>query len=85
MWGRDKDSISGGILRGQAVGNSSNAADFSNPDNNDYIGPIQGWINIYVSQDDPAQLSPDTLTTYSQLLYDYASKTPIAPVLEKIA
>ena len=77
--------ISGGILRGQAVGNSSNAADFSNPDNNDYIGPIQGRINIYVSQDDPAQLSPDTLTTYSRLLYDYASKTPIAPVLEKIA
>ena len=85
MWGRDKDSISGGILRGQAVGNSSNAADFSNPDNNDYIRPIQGQINIYVSQDNPAQLSSDTLITYSQLLYDYASKTPIAPVLEKIA
>ncbi len=67
------------------MGNSLNAADFSNSDNNDYIGPIQGQINIYLSQDDPAQLSPDTLKTYSQLLCDYASKTPIAPVLEKIA
>ena len=76
---------SGGVFRGQAVGNSLNAADFLNSDNNNYIGPVQGQVNIYLSQDDPAQLSPDILTVYSWLPYDYASKTPIAPVLEKIA
>ena len=76
---------SGGVFRGQAVGNSLNAADFLNPDNNNYIGPVQGQVNIYLSQDDSAQLSPDILTVYSRLPYDYASKTPIAPVLEKIA
>ena len=34
--------ISGGIFRGQAVGNALNAADFSDPNNNNYIGPVCG-------------------------------------------
>ena len=51
--------ISGGIFRGQAVGNALNAADFSDPNNNDYIGHVHGQINIYLSQEDPAKLSPD--------------------------
>ena len=77
--------ISGGVFRGQAVGNSLNAADFSNLENDDYIGPVQGQINIYLCQDNPAQISPEILTAYSRISYDYALKTPIAPVLEKIA
>ena len=76
---------SGGISRGQATGNFLNAADFSSANKNDYIGPVRGQINIYLSQDNPAQLSPESLVAYARLPYDYASKTPIAPVLEKVA
>ncbi len=75
----------GGQFRGQATGNILNAADFSNSNNNEYIGPVRGQINIYLSKDDPARLSPDSLIAYARLPYDYASKTPIAPVLEKVA
>jgi hypothetical protein len=76
---------SGGLFRGQATGNALNAADFSNSNNNESIGPVRGQINIYLSQDDPARLSPDSLTTYAHFSYDYAAKTPIAPVLERVA
>src|SRR6266700_3519500 len=76
---------SGGLFRGQATGNALNAADFSDSNNNESIGPVRGQINIYLSQDDPARLSPDSLTTYACFSYDYAAKTPIAPVLERVA
>ena len=76
---------SGGLFRGQATGNALNAADFSDSNNNESIGPVRGQINIYLSQDDPARLSPDSLTTYAHFSYDYAAKTPIAPVLERVA
>jgi hypothetical protein len=76
---------SGGAFRGQAAGNALNAADFSNCGNNDYIGPVRGQINIYLSQNDPATLSPASLVPYARLPYDYAAKTPIAPVLERVA
>ena len=76
---------SGGLFRGQATGNALNAADFSDSNNNESIGPVRGQINIYLSQDDPARLSPDSLTTYARFSYDYAAKTPIAPVLERVA
>jgi hypothetical protein len=75
----------GGSFRGQATGNLLNAADFSNPDNNQYIGPVHGQINIYLSQDNPPKLSPDSLTAYAHVPYDYAANTRMAPVLEKIA
>jgi len=76
---------SGGLFRGQAAGNALNAADWSNSGNNDYIGPVHGQINIYLSQNDPATLSPTSLVPYARLSYDYAAKTPIAPVLERVA
>jgi hypothetical protein len=76
---------SGGVFRGQAAGNALNAADFSNSGNNDYIGPVHGQINIYLSQNDPATLSPASLIPYARLPYDYGAKTPIAPVLERVA
>ena len=76
---------SGGIFRGHATGNVLNAADFLNPNNNEYIGLVHGQINIYLSQDDPAGFSPDYLIAYAHLPYDYISKTPIASVLEKFA
>ena len=75
----------GGVFRGRAVGNVLNAADYSSHDKQDYIGPVPGQILLYVSQDDPAGLAPELLTAYARLPYDYAPKTPIAPVLEKIA
>jgi hypothetical protein len=75
----------GGAFRGQAAGNALNAADFSNSGNNDYIGPVRGQINIYLSQNDPATLSPASLVPYARLPYDYAAKTPMAPVLGKVA
>src|SRR6266699_246073 len=78
-------STSGCLFRGQATGNALNAADFSDSNNNESIGPVRGQINIYLSRDDPARLSPYSLTTYARFSYDYASKTPIAPVLERFA
>src|SRR6266567_4511732 len=76
---------SGGLFQGQATGNALNAADFSDSNNNESIGPVHGQINIYLSRDDPARLSPDSLTTYARFSYDYAPKTPSAPVLERVA
>ena len=76
---------SGGLFRGRAVGNSLNAADYSNRDNSDYIGPVPGHILLYLSQDDPASVVPESLIPYARLSYDYSPKTPITPVLEKIA
>jgi len=76
---------SGVIFWGHATGNVLNAADFLNPNNNEYIGLVHGQINIYLSQDDPAGFSPDYLIAYAHLPYDYISKTPIASVLEKFA
>jgi len=62
-----------------------NAADFSTHGNNDYIGPVQGQVNIYLAQNDPSRLSPESLTPYARFSYDYVPQTPIAPVLQKIA
>ena len=76
---------SGGLFRGHAVGNSLNAADYSNCNNSNYIGPVPGHILLYLSQDDPASVIPESLTPYARLSYDYSPKMPIAPMLEKIA
>jgi len=75
----------GGTIRGQATGNFLNAADFSSANKDDYIGPVRGQINLYISNDDPAQLSPDSMIPYARVPYDYAPKTPIASVLKKVA
>ena len=83
MYGASRTT--GGVFQGCAVGNAPNTADYSNRDNQDYVGPVPGQILLYVSQDDPACLVPESLTAYAHLRYDYSPKTPIAPVLEKIA
>ena len=75
----------GATIRGQATGNFLNAADFSSAKKDDYIGPVRGQINLYLSNDNPAQLSPESLIPYARVPYDYAPKTPIASVLEKVA
>ena len=75
----------GDVFRGCAEGNALNAADYANHDKDDYIGPVPGQILLYLSQDNPAGLAPESLTAYACLAYDYSTKTPIAPVLEKIA
>ena len=76
---------SGGLFHRCAVGNSLNAADYSNCDNSNYIGPVPGHILLYLSQDDPASVVPESLSPYACLSYDYSPKMPIAPMLEKIA
>ena len=46
---------SSGLFRGHAVGNSLNAADYSNHNNSDYsdyIEPVPDHILLYLSQDD---------------------------------
>jgi hypothetical protein len=75
----------GGLFRGHAIGNALNATNYSNSNNQDYVGPVPGQIFLYVSQDDPAHLVPESLTAYASLSYDYSPKTPITLVLEKIA
>ena len=75
----------GGVFRGRAVGNALNAADYSSRNQRDYLGPVSGEILLYLSQDNPAGLVPESLAAYARLPYDYSPKTPIAPVLKKIA
>ena len=57
----------GGVFRGCAVSNAPNAADYSHCDNHDYVGLVPGQILLYVSQDDPACLVPESLTAYARL------------------
>jgi len=46
---------SGGLFRGQATGNAIEWLQiFQTQTNNESIGPVRGQINIYLSQDDPA-------------------------------
>ena len=76
---------SGGVFWGHAVGNALNAADYSSHNKQDYLGPVPGQILLYLSQNDPAGLVPESLAAYAHLLHDYSPQTPIAPVLNKIA
>ena len=76
---------SGGVFWGHAVGNALNAADYSSRNRQDYLGPVPGQILLYLSQDDPAGLVPESLTAYAHLPHNYSPQTPIAPVLDKIA
>ena len=76
---------SDGVFQGHAVGNALNAADYSSRNKQDYLGPFPGQILLYLSQNDPAGLVPESLAAYACLLHDYSPQTPIAPVLNKIA
>ena len=75
---------SGGVFRGHAVGNAPNAADYSSHNKQDYLDPVPGQILLYLSQDDPAGLVPESLAAYAHLPHDYSPQTPIAPVLNRI-
>ncbi|KAF8992080.1 hypothetical protein BDQ17DRAFT_1332513 [Cyathus striatus] len=44
----------GGILRGNALGNYPNAADFHSAVENTAVGPVKGWVWLYVSNADPS-------------------------------
>ena len=76
---------SGGVFWGHAVGNALNAADYSGRDKQDHLGPVPGQILLYLSQDNPAGLVPESLAAYACLPHDYSPQIPIAPVLNKIA
>ena len=78
-------SCTSGVFQGHAVGNALNAADYSSHNKQDYLGPVPGQILLYLSQDDPAGMVPESLAAYARLPHDYSHQTPIAPVLNEIA
>jgi hypothetical protein len=73
--------VTGGILRGRALGNVLNAADFE--DTTEVLHPVTGKVLIYCSNDDPANLSIQNMkpTTFVKHLVTPSFK----PVLSKVA
>ena len=73
--------MTGGIFRGRALGNTSNAADFN--DVMDEHHPIPGKVFVYSSNQDPANLSIETLKPSTFIKHDVTRS--IQPVLTKVA
>ncbi|KAF8804433.1 hypothetical protein BYT27DRAFT_7107409, partial [Phlegmacium glaucopus] len=71
----------GGILRGHALGNTLNAADFD--DVSDMLHPIPGKVLVYSSNQDPANLSLEDLKPTTFVKHNVTSS--IRPVLAKVA
>ena len=71
----------GGILRGHALGNTLNAADFK--DVADIHHPIPGKVFIYSSNQDPANLSIQNMKPSTFIKLNVT--TSIQPVLTKVA
>ena len=73
--------MTGGVLRGHALGNVSNAADF--PDVPNVLQPIPGKVFIYTSNQNPANL---TIQDMKPSIFIKHNVTPlIQPVLSKVA
>jgi hypothetical protein len=73
--------MTGGIFRGNALGNSLNTADFK--DAMDVFHPISGKVFVYSSNQDPANLSIRDMKPSAFIKHDV---TPfIKPVLTKVA
>jgi hypothetical protein len=71
----------GGILRGRALGNALNAADFN--DGGDELYPNLGKVLVYSSNQDPANLSIQTMKPSAFIKHIVTSS--IQPVLTKVA
>lgn len=74
----------GGIFRGNAYGNSLNAADLISHGQFENIGPVQGKLMLYLSSTDPAALSPDKMTPSISVKVDVSDQT-IGSVLGKVS
>ena len=70
-----------GIFRNRALGNTYNAADFS--DVADVLHPIPGKVLVYSSNQDPANLSIQTMKPSAFIKHDVTRS--IQPVLTKVA
>jgi hypothetical protein len=73
--------MTGGILRGHALGNAFNAADFN--DVTDVYHPIRGKVLVYSSNQDPANLSIQNMKPSAFIKHIVTSS--IQPVLTKVA
>jgi hypothetical protein len=71
----------GGILRGRALGNAYNVADFDEV--MDELHPIPGRVLVYSSNEDPANLSIQTMKPSTFIKHDVTRS--IQPVLTKVA
>jgi hypothetical protein len=71
----------GGILRGHALGNTLNIADFNNVEDVHY--PIPGKVLLYSSNQDPANLSIQSMRPSAFIKHNVT--TSIRPVLMKVA
>ena len=71
----------GGILRGNTLGNTMNTADFD--DIVDVLHPISGKVLVYSSNQDPANLSIQTMKPSTFIKHNITSS--IQPVLKKVA
>jgi hypothetical protein len=71
----------GGFLRGRALGNMDNAADFD--DVVDVLHPIPGKVFVYSSNQDPANLSIQTMKPSAFIKHNVTRS--IQPVLAKVA
>ncbi|KAF8998957.1 hypothetical protein BDQ17DRAFT_1328554 [Cyathus striatus] len=66
----------GGILRGNALGNHPNATDFHSA-----VGPIKGWIWLYVSNADPSTVMVPGVASFT---LKHNLTVTIRPVLKKL-
>lgn len=73
--------MTGGIFRGNALGNAINSADFN--DAADVLHPILGKVLVYSSNQDPANLSIQDMKPSAFIKHDITSS--IKPILTKVA
>ena len=73
--------MTGGILHGQALGNTLNAADYH--DTLDSFYPIPGKVLVYSSNQDPANLTIHDMKPTTFIRHDVTPS--IQPILAKVA
>jgi hypothetical protein len=74
--------MTGGVLRGRALGNFLNAADLQHA-SEDVLHPIPGKVLVFVSGEDPANLTIENMKPTTFIKHSVTSS--IQPVLTKIA
>jgi hypothetical protein len=78
---RGSSRMTGGIFRGNALGNSLNTADFNDTVN--VLHPILGKVLVYSSNQDPANLSIQDMKPSAFIKHNVTLS--IKPVLTKVA
>ncbi|KAG6915352.1 hypothetical protein DXG01_012003 [Tephrocybe rancida] len=74
--------ISGGIFRGHAVGNAFNYADLKDLQLT-VLGPVKGKVHLFVSNSDPALVSPSHASPSMTFKQEVLSS--LSPILKKMA